>query len=610
MSSRTAAPRLALVVLLALASCFTGSCGGDDTTPPVADSGVTPDAGPQDGGPADSGARDSGDVDAFVCADSDGDGHADVACGGDDCDDADGSRYPGATEVCDSDDEDCDDTTYGADADSDEFESALCCNGPSNCGADCDDSNVNVNPAAVEVCNGGIDDDCDGLADAADGVCVPCRTGYSGFDGSCTDIDECAAGTPCGVGATGCTNVDGTYVCSCGAGYLQSSPTGGLCANVNECVGGVNPCGTGTCTDNAGSYACSCPAGYHVATAPTLTCVDTDECTTATTCGGGRASCSNTEASYVCGCLTGYAAPTTGGTCADVDECATGATDAPCGVLATACVNTVGSYACTCSPGYGAPSTGGSCADLDECALGTCGAGLVSCVNTAGSYQCACGAGYASTAGQPCRDLDECATGTPCNAGHGTCANLPGSYACTCYSGYAAPALGGTCLDVDECGLNTDTCDHSPNACVNTPGTYTCICPPGFAGTGRGASGCGPRFTDLLDGSVRDNQTGLVWQQSITVDTYDQPGAVAYCASLALLGGGWHLPTIDELLGIVDPRFTPLIDPTFFPATPVAFFWSSSLAAGWTTRGYQVYSSSGLAQDGLTTSYALARCVR
>ena len=38
---------------------------------------------------------------------------------------------------------------------------------------DCDDTNPAVNPAAVEICDDGLDNDCDGVADDG-GVCVPC----------------------------------------------------------------------------------------------------------------------------------------------------------------------------------------------------------------------------------------------------------------------------------------------------------------------------------------------------------------------------------------------------------------------------------------------------
>ena len=100
-------------------------------------------------------------------ADRDGDGSASLACGGDDCDDADGNRRPGKAEVCDVEghDEDCDPTTFGVrDLDGDGEPDAACCNG-AVCGSDCDDTRAGVNPLVPEVCGNGVDDDCDGRTD-------------------------------------------------------------------------------------------------------------------------------------------------------------------------------------------------------------------------------------------------------------------------------------------------------------------------------------------------------------------------------------------------------------------------------------------------------------
>ena len=99
---------------------------------------------------------------------------------GTDCDDANASVYPGATEVCNGIDEDCDGAAdngltfivYYGDIDDDgfgdEFNTTTTCDGtPSGYeldGTDCDDANASVYPGATEVCNG-IDDDCDGAAD-------------------------------------------------------------------------------------------------------------------------------------------------------------------------------------------------------------------------------------------------------------------------------------------------------------------------------------------------------------------------------------------------------------------------------------------------------------
>ncbi len=58
-------------------------------------------------------------------------------------------------------------------------------------------------------------------------------------------------------------------------------------------------------------------------------------------------------------CASGFVLQ--GGTCADVDECATGA--ANCGANAT-CTNTAGSFTCACNAGYA--GDGIVCADVNE----------------------------------------------------------------------------------------------------------------------------------------------------------------------------------------------------------------------------------------------------
>ena len=89
--------------------------------------------------------------------DSDGDGYVSIPKGGDDCDDSDSSAYPGAPEVCDGKDNNCDgEVDEGFDTDQD---------GYTVCGGDCNDTDSTINPGAKEICNDGVDNDCDGLID-------------------------------------------------------------------------------------------------------------------------------------------------------------------------------------------------------------------------------------------------------------------------------------------------------------------------------------------------------------------------------------------------------------------------------------------------------------
>ena len=126
----------------------------------------------------------------YLDEDEDGYGGAEVrACerpsgtvdDAEDCDDEDAQIHPGADELCNDVDDDCDGavdeesaldaTTWFSDQDMDGYgdpqNSTRSCQQPPGMGqdsSDCDDTDPAVNPAAEEVCDG-IDDDCDGTVD-------------------------------------------------------------------------------------------------------------------------------------------------------------------------------------------------------------------------------------------------------------------------------------------------------------------------------------------------------------------------------------------------------------------------------------------------------------
>jgi hypothetical protein len=106
--------------------------------------------------------------------DADGDGW----WAGSDCDDSDPAVNPGAVEVCDGIDNNCDGTVdnnageaYYPDVDGDGYGDddamVLSCTpipGLITTGGDCNDGDASVNPLGTEACNG-LDDDCDGEVD-------------------------------------------------------------------------------------------------------------------------------------------------------------------------------------------------------------------------------------------------------------------------------------------------------------------------------------------------------------------------------------------------------------------------------------------------------------
>ncbi|MCB9611814.1 MAG: putative metal-binding motif-containing protein [Sandaracinus sp.] len=161
------------------------------------------------------------------CPDADGDGAADATCGGTDCDDADADRYPGALEVCDLVDDDCDPTTFGdVDADGDSEVPSRCCNGE-RCGTDCDDDTIARRGGQIEVCDG-LDNDCDDVVDEL-ATAVPWYP----------DTDGDGFGDGDGVPTTSCAPVVGASLLGtdCDDSDASVSPVG-----TERCGGGDEDC--------------------------------------------------------------------------------------------------------------------------------------------------------------------------------------------------------------------------------------------------------------------------------------------------------------------------------------------------------------------------------
>ena len=163
-----------------------------------------------------------------------------------DCDDSDVAVNPGASEVCNSVDDDCDaliddadpnleassTTTWYADDDGDGFGSDAdydTCVAPAGTVTnpdDCDDAEFNVNPAATEVCDD-IDNDCDGAVDDYD----------DGLDGGTT--------------TSWYTDADGDTF-GAGTAFQTCDPPDGTVLDATDCDDAdeeVNPAASEVCND-------------------------------------------------------------------------------------------------------------------------------------------------------------------------------------------------------------------------------------------------------------------------------------------------------------------------------------------------------------------------
>lgn len=89
------------------------------------------------------------------------------------------------------------------------------------------------------------------------------------------------------------------------------------------------------------------------------------------------------------------------------------------------------------------------------------------------------------------------------------------------------------------------------------------------------------QYTDNGDGTVTDTSTSLIWQKTES-GTYNWAAAQTYCRGLTLHGvtTGWRLPTMNELITLVDfANTSPAINTSAFPNTPTGPHWTATPSA-------------------------------
>ncbi len=234
-----------------------------------------------------------GGSDSEGCGDGDGDVDGDCSRPSDgDCDDSNSEVNPGATELCDGVDQDCDGSAdedaidalpWYEDADTDGYGStvsAYSCSQPVGWvgdSSDCDDAAIDVNPGADELCNG-IDDNCDGAVD--EDTALDATTWYADADGDGyggTSYLEVSCTQPAGYVATGDDCDDLEVEVNPGAAEVCNGIDDDCDGIVDDGAAGTlwyaDADGDGYGDPDASVTDCSAPAGYL---ADDTDCDDTD----------------------------------------------------------------------------------------------------------------------------------------------------------------------------------------------------------------------------------------------------------------------------------------------------------------------------------------------
>ncbi|XP_046898159.1 signal peptide, CUB and EGF-like domain-containing protein 2 isoform X4 [Hypomesus transpacificus] len=330
-----------------------------------------------------------------------------------------------------------------------------------------------------------------------------CKAGFKGDGKHCEDIDECDMDYNGGC-VHECNNIPGNYRCTCHDGF-NLAHDGHNCLDVDECVFNNGGC-QHTCVNTMGSYECSCKEGSFLSdnqhtciqrSVEGLSCMNKEH--------GCAHICKETpKGGVACECRPGFELARNQRGC--ILTCNHGN-----GGCQHTCEDTEQGPTCRCHVRYTLHPDGRTCVERDEattepsdhnatsfaevdkrvkrrllmetCAVNNGGCDCT-CKDTSTGVRCSCPVGFTlQPDGKTCKDIDECELH---NGGcEHFCKNTIGSFLCHCRKGFKLLTDERSCQDIDECYFER-TCDHT---CVNSPGAFECVCNKGY--TLYGLAHCG-----------------------------------------------------------------------------------------------------------------------